>query len=126
MTKTDKDFNSLNVRGSARLESINLEKGAVTQATSISTAVTLNKSAGIITAVSSTLGTNGNANFTVNNSSVMADSVVLCNIVNYSGSQGAPFSRVQNVTQGSFGVSLRNVDDINALNGIVKFAFSVL
>jgi len=126
MAKTDKDFNSLNVRGPSRFESVHLEKGTVTQGTNISTAVTLNKPAGVITTVSSTLAANTNASFTVNNSAVSADSVVLGNIVNYSGSQGAPFARVQNVTQGSFAVSLRNADDVNALNGVVKFAFSVL
>ena len=126
MSKGDKDFNTINVRRTARFRRIILDKGVVTQATNINTAVTINKSAGIITTVNSTLEPNGNASFIVNNYEVKADSVVLGNIVNYNGTQGAPFARIQNVTSGSFTVALRNVDDTNALNGSLKFAYTVL
>jgi hypothetical protein len=126
MSKGDKDFNTINVRRTARFRRIILDKGVVTQATNINTAVTINKSAGIITTVNSTLEPNGNASFSVNNYEVKADSVVLGNIVNYNGTQGAPFARIQNVTSGSFTVALRNVDDTNALNGSLKFAYTVL
>lgn len=126
MSKGEKEFNSLNVRSTASFRRIRLDRGVVTQATNINTAVTINKAAGIITTVTSTLATNGNASFSVNNSEVRSDSVVLGNIVNYNGTQGAPFARIQNVTSGSFTVALRNVDDINPLNGSVKFAYSVL
>ena len=47
-----------------------LGRGTVTQATSITTAVTLNKRSGIVTTVSSTLAANAEAEFTVNNSFV--------------------------------------------------------
>lgn len=105
---------------------ISLKKATVTQATAITSGVTINSPAGVITTVSSTLATNGNAAFSVSNSFVKADSLVLGNIVNYAGSQGAPFARVQNVQNGSFSVAIRNVDDVGALNGAIKFGYSIL
>lgn len=105
---------------------LSISKATTTQTGNITSACTLNSPAGVITTVSSTLATNGNASFTVNNSYVNSSSVVLGNIVNYSGSNGAPFARVQNIASGSFGVVIRNVDDVNPLNGIIKFGFTVL
>ena len=105
---------------------ISLKKATVTKATAITSGVTLNSPAGVITTVSSTLATNGSASFSVGNSFVKADSLVLGNIVNYSGSQGSPFARIQGVTNGSFSVAIRNVDDVNALNGAIKFGYSIL
>lgn len=125
MAKSDKDFNNLNVRGQTTLESVSLDKGTVTQTTNITTSVTLNKAAGVITTVSSTLAANTSATFTVNNSVVKADSVVLGNVVNYGGT-GSVTAHVHSVAAGSFSVVLRNVHDSAALNAAVKFAFSVL
>ncbi|NBO99346.1 MAG: hypothetical protein EBU90_04360 [Proteobacteria bacterium] len=105
---------------------ISLRKATVTQTTAITSGVTLNSPAGVITTVSSTLATNGNTSFSVGNSFVKADSLVLGNIVNYAGSQGAPFTRVQGVTNGSFSVAIRNVDNVNPLNGAIKFGYSIL
>lgn len=105
---------------------INITKAAVTQLTSITTGVTLNAGAGVITTVSSTLAADTTASFTVTNSAVSSSSLVLANIVNYSGSQGSPDVRVQNVTNGAFTVAVRNVDDTDALNGILKIAFVAL
>ena len=51
--------------------------GTVTQGTSATTAVTSNSSSGVITTVALTLAAAAEATFTVNNSSVKADSVVL-------------------------------------------------
>jgi hypothetical protein len=112
--------------GSLSAGQIALGKSSVTQLTSITTGVTLNASAGVITTVSSTLAADTSATFTITNSNVQASSLVLANVVNYSGTQGAPVLRVQNVTGGAFSVVLRNVDDTDALNGIMKIAFIVL
>jgi hypothetical protein len=105
---------------------ISLKKATVTQATAITSGVTLNSPAGVITTVSSTLSTNSSAAFIVSNSFVKVDSLVLGNIVNYAGTQGSPFARVQGVTNGSFSVVIRNVDDVNALNAAIKFGYSIL
>jgi len=107
---------------------ISIRKATVTQATAITSGVTLNSPAGVITTFSSAnlLSTNGNASFSVNNSFVNSDSLVLGNIVNYAGSTGAPVARVQGVTNGSFSVVIRNVDDVYPLNGAIKFGYSIL
>jgi len=107
-------------------KAISLSKATVTQATAITSGVTLNSPAGVITTVSSTLVTNGNASFSVSNSFVRADSVVLGNIVNYAGNQGAPFARVQGIDDGSFSVAIHNVADSGALNGAIKIGYSIV
>jgi hypothetical protein len=121
-----KRFGAVSVLGTATLGDVSIAKSTVTQTTSITSGVTLNSPAGVIDTVSSTLATNGSTSFTVTNSFVDANSVVLSNIVNYSGNAGAPFSRVQGVTSGSFSISIRNVHAEQALNGVIKLAFTTL
>lgn len=126
MSKVNKKFGALEVVGTSNLNGITLAKSTVSQLTSATTSVSIHSPAGIISTVSSTLATNGSALFAVSNACVEADSIVLANIVNYSGTQGAPIVRVQGITRGSFSLSLRNVSDADALNGVVKVGFSVL
>lgn len=119
---------SLRVKGTTTLNTVRLTTSSVAQGTNLSTAVTLNSPAGFITTYSqgTLLATNGSAAFSVANSFVRADSIIHANIIGYGGS-GQPFSRINNVTTGSFSVVLRNVDDINAVSGdTIKIAFSVL
>lgn len=106
-------------------DEVNITKSTVTQITNISTAVSVNASAGVITTVSSTLAANTNATFTVNNNKVDADSVVLANICNYSGT-GYPVLHVHDIQAGSFKIVLRNVSDAAAFNAVLKINFSVL
>lgn len=104
-------------------------KANVTQGTSITTGVTANGSAGIITTVSSTLAAETTAEFTVTNSSVSASSVVLVSVADYSGTYGTngiPVVSVDTIGAGSFKVDLTNTHGTNALNGIVKIAYLVV
>lgn len=100
----------------------------VTQATSITTGVTINSDAGVITTVSATTAALGKSTFTVTNSSVEAGSIVIPAIVNYAGTyttNGTPVVTVNNITAGAFDVNLLNVHTTNALSGVVKIAFFV-
>jgi hypothetical protein len=84
-------------------------QGAVTQATSKSTAVTLNKSAGVITMNNASLATATNATFTLNNSLISANDTVILTI---SGGQTTPGSYnvfANSLAAGSVSITLRNI-----------------
>lgn len=105
---------------------VTLTKGIVTQSGAITTAVTLNQPAGDIVTVSlSTAASTTAGQFTVNNSFVKADSVVLANIIDYTGSTGFPVILVDDVAAGSFKITVRNVDTAAALNGIPTIGFAI-
>ena len=101
---------------------------AVTQTGTISTGVTINANAGVITTVSSTLAAAASATFTVTNSSVETGSVIVVSVQGYAGTystNGIPIANVQAVTAGSFNIVLSNVHASAALNNPVQIAFSV-
>jgi len=84
-------------------------QGAVTQLTSKSTAVTLNKSAGIITMNNASLATATNATFTLNNSFISANDTVILTI---SGGQATPGSYnvfANALGAGTVSITLRNI-----------------
>ena len=83
-------------------------QGAVTQATSKSTAVTLNKSAGRITMNGAELAANTAVSFTMNNSLISSNDTI---IVNVSGgaTAGAYTTYISSMTTGSAVVTLRNL-----------------
>jgi hypothetical protein len=83
-------------------------QGTVTQATSKSTAVTLNKSAGRITMNAAELAANTAVSFTMNNSLISANDTI---IVNVSGgaTAGAYTTYISSMTTGSAVVTLRNL-----------------
>ena len=113
MSRLSKTFAQINS------DEVNITKSTVTQLTNITTAVTINSSAGVITTVSSTLASNTSASFTVNNSKVDANSVVLANVSNYSGT-GNPVLHIHSVSAGSFQIVLRNVSDSAAFNAALN------
>lgn len=117
------DLSAIDTRIDA-LEAI-VDDGAVTQATSITTGVTLNKQSGVITTVSSTLAAQGSATFTVTNSTVTASSVVLVS-ANYGGAGIAVASVNAAPGSGSFVVRIDNAHGTNALNGVIRIHFVVL
>ena len=119
MSRLSKTFAQINT------SELNVTKSSVTQLTNITTAVTINSSAGVITTVSSTLASNSSATFTVNNSKVEADSIVLANVCDYDGT-GNPVLHINDVAAGSFKIVLRNVSDSAAFNGVLKINFAVL
>lgn len=107
---------------------ISLPKSAVTQQTSITTAVTINAPTGVITTQAASAGAGTAQSFTVNNSLVTSNSTVLVTITNYSGTlftNGVPIVQVRSVANGSFVIAIANVHASNALNSALKIAFLV-
>lgn len=102
---------------------------AVTQGTSTSTAVTANGQSGLITCFTSVQATLTTVTFTVNNSGIDADSVVLVGIVNYAGTyvtNGIPIVCANNCVAGtSFDIKIVNAG-ANALAGVLKIGFQIL
>jgi hypothetical protein len=83
-------------------------QGTVTQATSKSTAVTLNKSMGRITMNGAALAGNTAVTFTLNNNLISAKDVIVLN-VSGGGTAGAYTTYVSSMTTGSAEVTLRNL-----------------
>jgi hypothetical protein len=82
-------------------------QGAVTQDTSKSTAVTLNKSAGQITMNAASLAATTNVTFTLNNNTLSAKDVLLLNVTN--GTSASYNAFVSSMTAGSATITLRNI-----------------
>lgn len=100
-------------------------QGTVTQATSKSTAVTLDKSAGRITMNNASLATSTNATFTLNNSIIGANDAVILTI---SGGQTTPGSYnvfANSLTAGSVSITLRNISG-GTLSEAVVINFAII
>ena len=100
-------------------------QGTVTQETSKTTAVTLNKSAGRITMNNASLATATNATFTLNNSTISANDTVILTI---SGGQATPGSYnvfANALTSGSVSISLRNISG-GSLSEAVVINFCII
>ena len=82
-------------------------QGAVTQATSKSTGVTLNTSAGQITMNAASLAATTNVTFTLTNSTISAKDVLLLNVTN--GTSASYNAFVSSMTAGSATITLRNI-----------------
>ncbi len=91
---------------------------AVTQGTSITTAVTCNAYSGVITTVSQTVAGGAEASFTVNNNKVAATDSVSVAIKTHT-SAGLFFPAVTAVADGSFRISLANLDAAAGNNVLV-------
>lgn len=98
--------------------------GSITQITSITTPVTLNRPTGQITTVASTLAAGVGTSFVVNDSLVNATDTPILS-VNYAGT-GLPIASVTNVTTGQFTVVLYNGHATAAFNGALIINFSVI
>lgn len=96
----------------------------VTQQTAISTAVTIDSYAGVITTVSATTAAGSNVAFTVNNSKVTAASKVLLTAVHPGA--GIPVFTLDSINDGSFVIRIYNVHPSNAFNNIFEISFLVL
>jgi hypothetical protein len=83
-------------------------QGTVTQATSKSTGVTLNKSAGQITMDAASLAATTNVTFTLTNSLLSGKDVLILN-VSGAATAGAYNCWVSSMTAGSATVTLRNI-----------------
>ena len=83
-------------------------QGTVTQATSKSTAVTLNKSAGQITLNNAALASVTNVTFTLNNSFISANDILILN-VGSGATAGAYNCWVSGLSTGAASITLRNI-----------------
>lgn len=97
---------------------------AVTQATSITTGVTCNAYSGVITTVSQTVAGGAEASFTVTNDKVAATDTVSVAIKTHT-SAGLFFAAVTQVAEGSFRISLANLDAA-AGNNVLVLNFVVI
>jgi hypothetical protein len=82
-------------------------QGAVTQATSKSTGVTLNRSMGKITMNGAALGAGATVLFTLTNSKISANDVLIVNLGS-AGTSGAYWPYVANVSAGTAVIGLYN------------------
>lgn len=101
------------------------DTGTVTQATSITTGVTLSTMSGQITTVSTTLAAGSDATFQVTNTKVAATDVVVAHLASTS-SAGTPVVVVSAVAAGSFDLTITNLHAANALNNTLTINFAVL
>jgi len=99
-------------------------QGTVTQATSKSTAVTLNKSAGRITMNGAELAANTAVSFTMNNSLISTNDTIIVN-VSGGGTVGAYTTYISSMTLGSAVVTLRNLTG-SALSEAVILNFAII
>lgn len=95
----------------------------VTQTTGITSGVTINSYAGIITTVSATTAAGSNAAFTVTNSKVTTASKILLS-VQHPGA-GIPVLVIDTLANGSFAIRIYNVGAA-AFNNVLKINFLVL
>ena len=98
--------------------------GAVTQATSKSTAVTLNRLTGQVTMNNASLAAAAEVSFTVNNTLVGANDVV---VVNHSsaGTAGSYLLSIGAVAAGSFSVTVSNAS-AGSLSEAIVIGFAVI
>ena len=98
-------------------------QGAVTQATSKSTAVTLNKSAGQITMNNAALSGATNVTFTLNNSLISANDILILNVT--SGTAGSYNCFVSGLGAGTASITLRNISG-GSLSEAVVINFALI
>jgi len=99
-------------------------QGTVTQATSKSTAVTLNKSAGQITMNNASLGATTNVTFTLNNSLISANDILILN-VSSGATSGAYNCWVSGLSAGAASITVRNIT-AGALSEAVVINFALI
>tara|TARA_R110002126_G_scaffold6587_4_gene33836 strand:- start:1201 stop:1614 length:414 start_codon:yes stop_codon:yes gene_type:complete len=100
-------------------------QGTVTQLTSKSTAVTLNKPAGRITMDAASLATATNATFTLNNSFISANDTVVLTISGGQATAGSYNVFANSLAAGSVSISLRNISG-GTLSEAVVINFAIL
>jgi len=99
-------------------------QGTVTQATSKTTAVTLDKSAGQITMNNAALASATNVTFTLNNSFISANDILVLN-VSGGATSGAYNCWVSGLSAGSASITLRNISG-GSLSEAVVINFALI
>lgn len=97
--------------------------GQVTQLTSKSTGVTVNKLCGLIVTHNATLNADTSVTFTVTNSTVAATDVVV--VVHDSGNPGSYVVAANTMAAGSFKITLRNIT-ASPLADVLSLRFAVI
>jgi hypothetical protein len=100
-------------------------QGTVTQATSKSTAVTLDKSAGRITMNNASLSTATNATFVLNNSTISANDAVILTISGGQATAGSYNVFANALSTGQVSITLRNISG-GSLSEAVVINFAIL
>jgi len=100
-------------------------QGAVTQATSKATAVTLNYSNGQITMNNAALANNTTVSFTLNNSLLSPRDVLIVNVSGGAASAGSYTAYVSSISSGSAVLSLYNISG-GSLSEAVKLNFAII
>jgi hypothetical protein len=100
-------------------------QGTVTQATSKSTGVTLNKPAGVITMNNASLATATNATFTLTNSFISANDTVVLTISGGQATAGSYNVFANSLSAGSVSITLRNISG-GSLSEAVVINFAIL
>lgn len=106
---TDQDINGANIILTDEQLGYTAEgQGTVTQATSKSTAVTLNKPAGQITMNNAALGATTNVTFTLNNTFISTNDILILNVA-AGATAGAYNCWVSGLSAGSASITVRNI-----------------
>lgn len=98
-------------------------QGAVTQATSKSTGVTLNKSSGQITMNNAALAGTTNVTFTLTNSLIGVKDVLVLNV--YGGTAGSYNVWVSGLAEGSATITVRNITG-GSLSEAIVINFAII
>jgi hypothetical protein len=122
---TDQDINGANVILTDEQLGYTAEgQGTVTQATSKSTAVTLNKPAGQITMNNAALATATNVTFTFNNSFISVNDILILNVA-AGATAGAYNCWVSSLAVGSASITVRNISG-GSLSEAVVINFALI
>jgi len=106
---TDQDISGANIILSDEQLGYTAEgQGTVTQATSKSTAVTLNKPAGQITMNNAALGATTNVTFTLNNTFISTNDILILNVA-AGATAGAYNCWVSGLSAGAASITVRNI-----------------
>lgn len=100
-------------------------QGTVTQLTSKSTAVTLNKSAGQITMNNASLATATNATFTLNNTYISANDTVILTLASGQATPGSYNCFANALSAGTVSITLRNISS-GTLSEAVVINFALI
>jgi hypothetical protein len=101
---------------------VSLSKGVVTQSGSVTTAVTLNQPAGEIVTVSTGITAGAASSFTLNNTYIKANSVILATVNDNTGT-GVAAIQIDNIVNGSCIVTLGGV--VAQASGALTIGFAI-
>ena len=100
-------------------------QGSVTQATSKSTAVTLNKSAGRITMNNEALAATTNVSFTLNNSLISVNDVLILTVSGGNATAATYNCFVNSLAAGTASITLRNIS-AGSLSEAIIINFAII